>query len=120
LPYFVKHAFSELEEYNTFKIHPWYGVGQGAGDAAIQWIVLSNSLTIAYWSKYHKWVLFNPRNTVILTQGIDVFINDKTMMTASTPQNPFPTMELLYQTQENITLHQRAAHGKFFIEVKFF
>jgi len=59
LKYFVKHAFGESKGYNLFDIHPWYRAGQGVSDAAIRWIVLLDSLIMAYWTKAHQWVLFD-------------------------------------------------------------
>jgi len=104
LKYFIKHAFGESTGYNTFNIHPWYGASQGAGDVAIQWIVLSDSPIMAYWSKVHQWALYNHWNNHILDQGIDTFIDDTTIINASTPQHPISTTELIKQMQENITL----------------
>ncbi len=104
LKYFVKHVFSESKGYNSFDIHPWYGAGQGAGDAAIRWIVLSDSLIMAYWTKAHQWVLFDHQNECIIDQGIDAFIDDTTIINVSMPQKPVSTTELIKQTQENITV----------------
>jgi len=44
MKYYVSHKYGVSEDYNTFEQHPWYGAGQGAADAALWYIVLSDSL----------------------------------------------------------------------------
>jgi len=47
--YHVKHAHGVSTQYNQHsKTDPWYGVGQGAGDACACWIVQANSIILAY------------------------------------------------------------------------
>jgi len=61
LRYHVKHAFGISKEYNTHSNeHPWYGTGQGTGDAAHCWVVLANSLILAYLSQADPWNLSSP------------------------------------------------------------
>jgi len=104
LKYFVKHAFGESTEFNTFEIHPWYGAGQGARDAAIRWIVLSDSLIMAYLLKAHQWAQIDHKNNRIIDQGIDAFIDDTTIFNATTSQKPLSFNNLISQTQDNISL----------------
>jgi len=54
------HAHGVSIDYNEYMPnHPWYGTGQGAGNATIWWAVLSHSLLEAYKSKSHLWTLAN-------------------------------------------------------------
>ena len=47
--YYIKHTYGISEVYNTHSnTHPWYGAGQGTGDACPQWIVQSNHLISTY------------------------------------------------------------------------
>jgi len=49
LQYYVKDAFGISVKYNEYTPeHPWYGVGQGTGDATIWWVALSHSLLTTY------------------------------------------------------------------------
>jgi len=51
--YYVWHKYGVSEDYNTFAHSPsWHGVGQGAADAELQYIVLSDTLIDAYHSYY--------------------------------------------------------------------
>jgi len=59
---------------------------------------------MAYWSKAHQWALYNHQNKRVIDRGIDAFIDDTTIINASTPQNPISMTELIKQMQENITL----------------
>jgi len=44
--YHVKHAHGMSKEFNQHShMDPWYGAGQGAGNACPWWIVQANSLT---------------------------------------------------------------------------
>jgi len=49
--YFVRHKFGVSQEFNTFEQHPWHGTGQGAVDAALRYIVLSDTMIDAYHTK---------------------------------------------------------------------
>jgi len=51
MKYYVKHKFSVSTQYNTFSQHPWHGAGQGAADAALCYIILSDTLIDAYHTK---------------------------------------------------------------------
>jgi len=49
--YFVRHKFGMSCDYNTFTQHLWHGAGQGAADATLHYIVLSDTLINAYHTK---------------------------------------------------------------------
>ncbi len=51
MKYYVRHKYGVSEDYNTFEQHPWHGTGQGAADAALHYIALSDTLIDAYHSK---------------------------------------------------------------------
>jgi len=44
MKYYIRHRYGTSTEYNTFEFHPWHGAGQGAVDAALRYIALSDSL----------------------------------------------------------------------------
>jgi len=56
---FVCHKFGISSKYtNMFAQHPWHGAGQGAADAALQYIVLSDTLSMHAIPKLpHKWCM---------------------------------------------------------------
>jgi len=56
--YYIKHAYGISEVYNTHSdTHPWYGAGQGTGDACPEWIVLSDNPICAYKTQVKPWVI---------------------------------------------------------------
>jgi len=71
--YYVRHKFGNSLEFNTFSQHPWHGAGQGAANAALQYIVLmlqytnwclsyKNCPTIAPWPRTPCWRPLQPKN----------------------------------------------------------
>jgi len=60
MKYYVQHKFGVLVNYNTFEQHPWHGAGQGAADAALCYIVLSDMVIDAYRTKIAPTGLHNP------------------------------------------------------------
>jgi len=105
LRYYVKHAYGVSIEYNEYTPeHPWYGAGQGAGDATIRWAVLSHSLITAYKQQATMWTLTDPTNTTTVTQGIDAFCDDTSLLDANNAEAQRTTAELVQTTQTNLTL----------------
>jgi len=49
--YYVRHKFGVSKDYNMSEQHQWHGAGQGAADAALRYIVLSDTLINAYHTK---------------------------------------------------------------------
>jgi len=43
MKYYVWHKFGVSSQYNTFEQYPWHGAGQGAANAALRYIVLSDT-----------------------------------------------------------------------------
>jgi len=64
--YFVQHKFGVSEDYNTFSQHPWHGAGQGAADAALCYIVLSDTLIDAYHTKIALQMMHNPMTLITI------------------------------------------------------
>jgi len=101
--YHVKHAFGISTEYNTHSDeHPWYGTGQGAGNMAHQWVVLANSLILAYLSQADPWNLTSPDQKISLTQGFDAFMDD-TAMTITAANHQW-LVDIVVTAQSNLTL----------------
>ncbi len=98
LKYYVRHKYGVSEDYNTFDQHPWHGAGQGAADAALQYIALSNSLIDAYHSKIQPWVINNPTLTVTVFKSMKAFIDD-IAMSVSGDQISFETLIHCTETQ---------------------
>jgi len=56
--YHPKHAYGVSDKHNQCEDNaPWYGAGQGTGDAAVQWTLVSHSLITAYQSEAMLWIL---------------------------------------------------------------
>jgi len=79
--YYPKHSYGVSEQCNTYSDeHPWYGAGQGTGDAAIRWTLISHSLITAYQSEATPWRLKSTIRDVLITLGIDAFVDDTNMI----------------------------------------
>jgi len=92
-------------EYNEYTPeYPWYRAGQRAGDAMIQWAVLSHSLLTAYKSQATMWPMSNPTQSLTISQGINAFCNDTALIDTTTPTEPQTTVELLTTTLANLNL----------------
>jgi len=96
--YHVKHANGVSTEYNQHSDNdPWYGAGQGAGDACPRWIVQANSLMIAYNTKAHPWYLKSPNESERIQQGLDMFVDDTDLVAVASHtqslQTPITTVQ---------------------------
>jgi len=101
--YHVKHAHGVSTRYNQHsETNPWYGAGQGAGDACARWIVQANSMISAYNTRANPWRIVNPDHSSPLTLGLDAFIDDTDLMAATTPTQTTPTP--IQKVQYNLTL----------------
>jgi len=58
--YYIRHKFGISSDYNMFDNHPWHGAGQGATDAALRYIVLSDTLIDAYHTKVTPTMMTDP------------------------------------------------------------
>ncbi len=64
MQYYVRHKFRVSKEYNTFSQYPWHGSGQGAANATLRYIVLSDTLIDAYHSKIELHHLYDPTHHI--------------------------------------------------------
>jgi len=103
--YHVKHVYSISTKYNQhLDQHPWYGAGQGTGDAAMRWVAQSHLLITAYHSKARLWQLSNPTNNDTILMGIDAFMDNTNQLLINDNSNLL--RPLLPDAQANIDLWQ--------------
>jgi len=101
LRYHLKHKYRISENYNTHQpTQPWYGMGQGAGDACNQWVIGSDSLANAYTSDMHGWSIPSPIPTQSHRQDLKAFIDDINLFIGQ-PNNKTET-EFLDMAQHDI------------------
>jgi len=74
--YFVQHKFGVSKEYNTFNQNPWHGTGQGAANAALWYIVISDMLVDVYHSKIASNLMHDPTCGIEVQQSLKAFIDD--------------------------------------------
>jgi len=99
--YYIKHAYGISEVYNTHsETNPWYGAGQGMGDACPRWIVQSDHLISAYKTQVQPWIMQNPDSTPAIEQAIDAFIDNTTLITGGQTKSVWLT--LMQTAQENL------------------
>jgi len=103
--YHVKHAYGVSKEYNQHSDqNPWYGAGQGMGDAATRWVVQSHSLITAYHSEAKVWNLINPIMHEHTPMGIDAYMDDTNQLLGNDHSSFLAP--LLPAAQANIDLWQ--------------
>jgi len=88
MKYYVHHNYGNSVDYNTFEMSPWHGARQGAADAALRYIVLSNALIDAYHNQIQPWCLHDPTMTITIIKSIKAFIDD-IAMSAGRMDEPF-------------------------------
>jgi len=77
LQYHLKHKYGISPEYNSHTIEqPWYGMGQGAGDASNHWVIGTDSMANAYTKKAHGWTIPSPSAQHPIRQDMAAFIDD--------------------------------------------
>jgi len=96
--YYVRHKYGVSQAYNMYNEHPWHGVGQGAADAALRYIVLSDTLVDTYHSHYQPWTMHDPTMTICILKSIKAFIDD-VAMSASDESTSFPALVQKAQSQ---------------------
>jgi len=77
--YYVRHKYGVSEDYNTFEQHPWHGAGQGAADAALRYIALSDMLIDVYHECIQPWIIPDPTLTLTVIKSLKAFIDDVAM-----------------------------------------
>ena len=92
----MKHKYGISEEYNTHtNAQPWYGMGQGAGDACNQWVIGSDSMASAYTTRANGWKIPSPHPNEHIQQDIKAFIDDVNLFIGqpeNTTENEFLAM----------------------------
>jgi len=91
MKYYMQHKYGVSKDYNTVEAHPWHGAGQGAANAALCYIVLSEMLVDAYHLHFQPWTMHDPTLTMTLLKSIKVFIDD-VAMSAGGQSLPFPVL----------------------------
>ena len=77
LRYHLKHKYGISPEYNSHTTkQPWYGMGQGAGDASNRWVIGTNSMANAYSEKAQGWTIPSPSAQHSIRQDLLAFIDD--------------------------------------------
>jgi len=100
MKYYIRHKFGVSTEYNTFAAHPWHGAGQGAADAALRYIALSDTLIDAYHTKVAPTMMTDPMQTIELLCSLKAFIDDVVLHASANPQTPYET--LLQKAQDQL------------------
>ena len=80
MKYYVQHKHGVSKDYNTFNQYPWHGAGQGAADAALQYIALSDFLIDTYHSKIQPWIIKDPTMTLVINKSMKAFIDNVAML----------------------------------------
>jgi len=87
--YHVQHKFGVSLDFNTFEKHPWHGAGQGAADAALRYIILSDTLIDAYHTKIAPCLISDPTQAITIQQSLKVFINDVVLHASAEPTTTY-------------------------------
>jgi len=99
--YFVRHKFGVSNEYNTFAQHPWHGAGQGAADAALWYIVLSDTLINAYHTKVALQMMHDPATLIKIQRSLKAFIDDIILHATSNNADDITELQACMQSQLN-------------------
>jgi len=97
--YFVRHKFGVSDDYNTFAQNPWHGAGQGAADAALRYIVLSDTLIDAYHTKIAPQMMHDPPTLITIQRSLKAFIDDVVLHATSMNDENLATLQQRMQTQ---------------------
>jgi len=79
---------------------PWHGAGQGAADAALRYIALSDVLIDAYHAHIQPSVIRDPTLTITVTKSIKAFIDDVVMSASS--NEPQALLNLINKAQAQL------------------
>jgi len=104
--YYLKHKYGISTGFNTNNAtHPWYGMGQGAGDACNQWVIGSDSLANAYLQKANGWTIDSTLPQEKITQHWKAFIDDMNLFVGK-PED-ITEEEFIQMAQSNINRWHR-------------
>jgi len=77
LRYHLKHKYRVSTEYNKHSVdQPWYGMGQGTGDASNCWVIGTDSMSEVYSQKANGWILPSPLKNQNQKQTLKAFIDN--------------------------------------------
>jgi len=79
MKYNVRHKYGMSADYNTYDNYLWHRAGQGAANAALQYIALSDALIDAYHSQIQPWLIHDPMLTITVVKSLKAFIDDVAM-----------------------------------------
>ncbi len=97
--YYVRHKFGISNDYNMFDNHPWHGTGQGAVDAALRYIVLSDTLIDAYHTKVAPIMMTDPTALITVIRSLKAFIDDIVLHASNPTDGPLHELMNMAQTQ---------------------
>jgi len=97
--YHIRHKYGVSQEFNTFEQNLWHGTGQGAVDAALQYIVLSDTLINAYHTKIAPTQMQDPTTMITIQRSLKAFIDDIVLHASDGPAPDFRTLQLRAQAQ---------------------
>ncbi len=95
----IHHKFGISTNYNTFTAHPWHGAGQGAADAALRYIVLSNTLIDAYHTKVVPTTMTDPMKNLTILCSLKAFIDNVVLHASANPPMTYETLKQQAQDQ---------------------
>jgi len=98
LPAAIRVSSTEYNQNNPKT--PWYGMGQGAGDACNRWVIGADSMSNAYTESPHGWTVTSPISSQPMTQTIKAFVDDVNLFIGK-PHNSTET-EFLHKAQHDI------------------
>ncbi len=99
MKYYIRHKYGVSADYNTYEQHPWHGAGQGAVDAALRYIVLSDTLIDAYHDLLQPWIISDPTTTLHVIKSLKAFIDDVAMSVGGDQQS---ILELAQRAKDQI------------------
>ena len=86
--YYLKHKYGISNRYNLHNAatQPWYGMGQGTGNASNRWVIGSDSMTAAYQTKAHGWKIQSPVPEESVNLTLKAFIDDINLFISQNPE----------------------------------
>jgi len=99
MQYYVRHKFGVSKDYNMSEQHPWHGARQGAADAALCYIVLSDMLIDAYHTQVAPTMMRDPTTMLEVLRSLKAFINDVVLHAADPTTGPINNLMLKAQNQ---------------------
>jgi len=77
-----------------------HGAGQGDGDACPRWIIQANSLTMAYNTQAHPWLMLSLGHYTYIQQGFNAFVDDTNLLLVA--KHNQTAIQPIQTTQKNL------------------